>query len=164
MAISPADRRLLLRCEEVKHDSYDPHRKVGVVIANPSLEVIAEGTNAPPGVLGMTRQDSAVAISQDPTWKYFMLEHAERNAIFSARDRGASLVGTTLYGTLFPCADCARAIAAAGIVRLVVSTTDNDPVRDERWRDHYAYARKIFEMSGVTVELAHSVDVQAKAG
>jgi dCMP deaminase len=158
MAISPDDRRFLLRCEEVKNESHDPHRKVGVVIVNPPAEVVAEGTNAPPRRLNIRPDESEAAISQDPAWKYFMLEHAERNAIFSARDRGISLVGTTMYGTLFPCADCARAIAAAGISRLVVSTADSDPVRDERWRDHYLYARTILEMGGVTVELVHSVD------
>lgn len=135
-----------------------------MVIVDPLSQVVAEGANAPPRRIGMTREETEAAISQDPSWKYFMLEHAERNAIFAARDRGVSLVGTTMYGTLFPCADCARAISAAGISRLVVTTGDNDPVRDERWRDHYAYARKIFEMGGVTVDLVHTADVRVEAG
>lgn len=145
--------------------SYDPHRKVGAVVVDTSGSVIAEGANAPPTVFGLSREETEAAISQYPSWKYFMLEHAERNAIYAARDGGVSLVGATMYGTLFPCADCARAIVAAGIGRLVVSTADNDPRRDEKWRDHYNYARQIFDMAGVAVDLADPLDLlRSKAG
>ncbi|MBY5348496.1 deoxycytidylate deaminase [Rhizobium leguminosarum] len=165
MAISNNDRQFLLLCEEVKAMSYDPHRKVGAVVVDANGNVIAGGANAPPPVFGLSRQETEAAISQDPSWKYFMLEHAERNAIYAARDKGVSLVGATMYGTLFPCADCARAIVAAGIVKLVVSTADSDPRRDEKWRDHYNYARQIFSMSDVVVDLAEPTDVlRSKVG
>jgi len=153
LAISHDDRRFLLLCEEVKKESYDPHRKVGVVVVGPSGVVLADGVNAPPQKMGISLSAAAAAISHDASWKYFMFEHAERAAIFAARDKGASLVGATMYGTLFPCADCARAIVSAGILRLVISAADEDPIRDERWRDHYRFAQEILKLGKVTVEI-----------
>jgi len=51
--------------------------------------------------------------------KYSYIEHAERNAIFNAARCGSCAAGTTLYCTWFACADCARAIIQAGVVRVV---------------------------------------------
>ncbi|MBY3589487.1 hypothetical protein HJA87_06260 [Rhizobium bangladeshense] len=165
MAISHDDRRFLIRCDEVKAMSHDPHRQVGVVIVGTEGTVIAEGTNAPPSAFGLNHLETQMEISNDPSWKYFMLEHAERNAIFSAHNRGISLAGATMYGSLFPCADCARAMVAVGISRVVVSTADNDPRRDEKWRDHYKYARLVFELGGVSVELVERSDTtRSKVG
>lgn len=41
--------------------------------------------------------------------------HAEQNAISDAACRGVSLEGTTAYVTHFPCINCAKILAAAGI-------------------------------------------------
>jgi dCMP deaminase len=41
--------------------------------------------------------------------------HAEQNAICDAARRGVSLEGTTVYVTHFPCINCAKILAAAGI-------------------------------------------------
>jgi dCMP deaminase len=153
MAISDADRQFLLRCEEVKEESHDPHRKVGALIVDESDRLIAVGTNAPPVQLGLSRSDSHAAIASDTEWKYFVLEHAERNAIGAAQDAGKSLKGATMYATLFPCADCARAIAASGITRLVVPGPGNSD-RDRKWLDHYRYAHRILELARVRVDIS----------
>lgn len=42
--------------------------------------------------------------------------HAEQNAICDAARRGVSLAGATIYVTHFPCINCAKSLAAAGIV------------------------------------------------
>lgn len=152
MTTSESDGKFLMMCEEVKRESHDPHRQVGVVIVDATGQIIAQGSNSPPREFGLTIEQSHSEIIADPKWKYFLLEHAERNAIRAAREQGESLSGSTLYGTLLPCADCARAIVAAGIRRVVVSTGDHDPARDEKWRDHYVYAHRIFQMGGVEVD------------
>ena len=160
MAISIQDQRLLLLCHEVREESYDPDRKVGAVIADRSGQVLATGTNAPPLSLKLTVSESHEAIREDRTWKYFMLEHAERNAIFAAYAEGKSMVGATIYSTLFPCADCARAIVAAGLSRLVVLGMTKDPVRDEKWLEHYRHAERIFARAGVAVDVIDPQDVE----
>lgn len=45
--------------------------------------------------------------------------HAELNAILYAAKRGISIEGATMYVTVSPCADCAKAIAQSGIKTLV---------------------------------------------
>lgn len=41
--------------------------------------------------------------------------HAELNAILFAARNGSSIEGATMYVTLSPCPDCAKAIAQSGI-------------------------------------------------
>lgn len=41
--------------------------------------------------------------------------HAEQNAVSDAARRGISLQGSTVYITHFPCINCAKIMAAAGI-------------------------------------------------
>ncbi|MDR1497372.1 MAG: dCMP deaminase [Puniceicoccales bacterium] len=41
--------------------------------------------------------------------------HAEQNAIADAAKRGVSLEGATVYVTHFPCINCAKILAAAGV-------------------------------------------------
>ncbi|NMG39769.1 hypothetical protein GRZ55_10995 [Chelativorans sp. ZYF759] len=153
MAISHNDLRLLRQSQAAQEGSHDPHRKVGAVIADANGRILGVGANAPPKRLSLTLLQSHAAVEGDPHWKYHVLEHAERNAIFSALQNGSQLLGATMYGTLFPCADCARAIVAVGIARVVVPSPGGDAVRDQKWLDHYRYARSIFELAGVTVEM-----------
>ena len=49
--------------------------------------------------------------------------HAELNAILFAARNGTSIEGATMYVTLSPCADCAKAIAQSGIRKLVYAET-----------------------------------------
>lgn len=161
MLLSSADCLFLMQCEVVKRESHDPSRQVGAVIASPAGHLLATGSNRPPEVMRLTFRDSVAAIQQDPEWKYFVLEHAERNAINNARELGHSLINATMYGTLFPCADCARAIAAAGIRRLVVPSPESNPLRDKRWETHFFYARMILDMANVQMDFFLPEDVNS---
>jgi dCMP deaminase len=161
VAISKRDRHFLFLCEEVREQSHDPHRKVGAVVVDPGGEILSQGTNAPPSSLGLSLADSLEAIRRDSNWKYFVLEHAERNAIFAALLQGKSLAGATMYGTLFPCADCARAIAASGLSRLVVVGAALDPDRDKKWLDHYRHAESILKMADITVDIVDPDELTA---
>lgn len=161
MAISKQDRHYLQLCFEVRENSHDPERKVGAVITDDADNVVATGTNAPPLSLNLTLAESHEAVRQDRTWKYFVLEHAERNAIFSAYAQGKVLAGATMYSTLFPCADCARAIVAARLSRLVVLGLEKDPIRDEKWLDHYRHAERILALAGVAVDVVDPAELTA---
>lgn len=154
MTISSVDRNFLYRCEEVRSESFDPHRSVGAVIVSSDGLTVTDGTNKPPNELGFSRGELHALIAREPQSKYFLLEHAERNALSTARKSGQKLEGATIYCSLFPCADCARAIVSAGISRLVVPEQAFDPVRDIKWEDHYRYARTIFDRAQVRVDIA----------
>jgi dCMP deaminase len=138
----------------VSKESHDPRRRVGSILVSPTGEVLARGANRPPAALQLSREDSHKAIATDPAWKYFVLEHAERNAINAARDKKISLNGATMYSSLFPCADCARAIVAAGVRRFVSPNVSGETENNEKWLTHFTYARLIFGLARVTVNLA----------
>lgn len=55
--------------------------------------------------------------------------HAEQNAIADAARRGISLDGATAYVTHFPCINCAKILAAAGILEIKYHFDyKNDPI------------------------------------
>ena len=67
--------------------------------------------------------------------------HAEMNAIAQAARHGVSLSGATAYVTNMPCTTCAKALLAAGIVRIVVFSDY-----------HGSLAEKFLEESGVPLD------------
>lgn len=56
--------------------------------------------------------------------------HAEINAICQASRHGVSLEGATAYVTNMSCTNCAKALIAAGIKRVVVFTDYNDTLAE----------------------------------
>lgn len=67
--------------------------------------------------------------------------HAEMNAICQAARHGVSVEGATAYVTNMPCTTCAKALAAAGIRRVVVFSDY-----------HSTLAEKFFAESGVRLD------------
>jgi dCMP deaminase len=55
--------------------------------------------------------------------------HAEQNAIADAARRGVSVAGSTAYVSHFPCVNCAKVLAAAGVRTLAYHFDyNNDPL------------------------------------
>ncbi len=55
--------------------------------------------------------------------------HAEQNAVADASRRGVSVAGATAYISHFPCVNCAKVLAAAGIAAIKYhGDYDNDPL------------------------------------
>ena len=52
--------------------------------------------------------------------------HAEINALMQAAKQGKSVDGSTVYVTNMPCTTCAKALIAAGIVRVVIFSDYHD--------------------------------------
>jgi dCMP deaminase len=105
------DRHFLeLAYEYAKKFSPDPRTQNGAVIVNPNtLEIISYGANRfPDGVKNLPER-------LQPENKRDYLEHAERDAIFSALRQGKNTQGATMYVPWFACSDCAKAIIGAGI-------------------------------------------------
>jgi dCMP deaminase len=90
--------------------SKDENTKVGAVLVDKTNRIIGTGYNGMP-----TAMNETVELWQRPT-KYDYVIHAEMNCILHAtRD----IKGSKLYVTLFPCKECAKLIASAGITKIV---------------------------------------------
>ena len=61
--------------------------------------------------------------------------HAEINAICQASRHGVSLQGTTAYVTNMPCTTCAKALIAAGVVKVVVFSDYHDTLAEQFFKE-----------------------------
>ena len=137
--------RFLELAELIAGWSKDPSTKTGAVVVGPDKEIRATGYN------GLVRGvDDNVSERMERPTKYDFFEHAERNAIYNACLTGTSLRGCTIFCTLTPCTDCARAIIQAGLKGLITyeyKADDNDP--KNTWRDKLNYSAEMFKEAGV---------------
>lgn len=103
--------------------SKDPNTQVGACIVSEDHKILSMGYNGFP--LGCSDDEFPWEREGDPLEnKYFYTTHSELNAILNYR--GGSLEGATMYVTLFPCNECAKAIIQAGIKRLVYDSDKYD--------------------------------------
>ena len=121
--------------------SKDPSTQVGACIVNADKRIISMG------YIGMPRQCSDDEFPWDREGnpldsKYLFVCHAELNAIINSA--GGSVRGCTVYTTLFPCNECAKAIIQAGITE-VVYMSDKYATTDSTLA-----AKKMFDTAGVT--------------
>lgn len=145
-------------CLDAKKNSHDPDRQVGAVLVSELGDFLSSGTNAPVTALGMDIDASHRKIEQDPDWKYLALEHAERNAISAAHSKCRKTQGATMYVTLHPCADCARAIIAAGIKKLVLVDAPEATERDDRWAKHYTAAKEMLAQAKIDTSQLSTIE------
>lgn len=126
--------------------SKDRSTQVGCVIVGPDNEIRSTGYNGfPRGV------DDAVEERHQRPEKYLWTEHAERNAVFNAARSGIALKGCRAYSTLFPCMDCARALAQVGVVELIAPRPD---LSLARWGDEFRRVSVLLEEAGVGVRFS----------
>ena len=121
--------------------SKDPSTQVGACIVNADKRIISMGYN------GMPRCCSDDEFPWDREGnpldsKYLFVCHAELNAILNSA--GGNVRGCTVYTTLFPCNECAKAIIQAGISE-VVYMSDKYATTDSTLA-----AKKMFDTAGVT--------------
>lgn len=97
--------------------SKDNNTQVGACIANSDNKIVAVGYNGMP--TGCNDDDMPWERTGDSVLdtKYPFVCHAELNAILNRNE--ASLRECTLYVTLFPCNECAKAIIQSGIKKVV---------------------------------------------
>ena len=96
--------------------SKDPNTKVGACIVDEDNKVVSIGYNGMPRKVDENQLSWNKGEGLDS--KYLYVCHAEFNAILNIRN-GASLKNCTIYVTLFPCNECAKAIVQTGIKKLV---------------------------------------------
>lgn len=97
--------------------SKDPNTKVGACIVDTNHKVVSIGYNGMPG--GLPEEELSWRRDGDGLdSKYLYVCHAEFNAILNTRN-GSDLRGCTLFVTLFPCNECAKAVIQTGIKEVV---------------------------------------------
>lgn len=123
--------------------SKDPSSQVGAVIVDCDHKVVSIGYN------GMPRHID----DKDLSWnknegldnKYLYVCHAEFNAILNVRN-GSSVKDCTIYVTLFPCNECAKAMIQTGIKHVVyLSDKYSDRIETQA-------SKKLLDLAGITYE------------
>ena len=108
--------------------SKDPSTQVGACIVNSEKRILSMGYN------GMPRCCSDDEFPWDKNEnpldsKYLYVCHAELNAILNCAS--GNVRGCTVYTTLFPCNECAKAIIQSGIAEVIYMSdkySDSDSV------------------------------------
>lgn len=133
--------------------SKDPSTQVGACIVNSDKRILSMGYN------GMPRCCS----DDDFPWdkndnpldsKYLYVCHAELNAILNCAV--GTVRGCTVYTTLFPCNECAKAIIQSGISEVVYMSdkyAESDSVlASKRMFDTAGVKYRLYNMSSKKIE------------
>ena len=125
--------------------SKDPSTQVGSCIVSDEHKILSMGYNGLP--IGCSDDDFPWEREGKPLMtKYPYVTHSELNAILNFR--GGSLEGATIYVTLFPCNECAKAIIQSGISKVFIDTEI-----EGKWLDAWQFSKVMFREAGVQVYL-----------
>ena len=132
--------------------SKDPSTQVGACIVNPDKKIVGIGYNGfPHGI-----DDDVFPWGKEGSYvdtKYPYVVHAEPNAILNST---SSLVGCSIYVTLFPCCECAKLIIQSGIKEIVY-------ISDKNACDETTIASKrLFEAAGVKLRQFKEMEIIVK--
>jgi dCMP deaminase len=133
--------------------SKDPNTQVGAAIVDENHRVVSVGYNGfPTGC-----SDDVFPWDRDAKGldsKYLYVVHAELNAILNA---SRPLHGCTIYVSLFPCNECAKAIIQCGIKRIVY---ESDKYADT---DATRASKRMFHAAGVElVRIANTIHLSVE--
>jgi dCMP deaminase len=114
------DRKVFIKniLHTIQQQSECRSRSVGAIIVIEG-RIISEGWNSPPkkcSELDCIRCNNKIPSGQQ--LETALCVHAEINAICSAARLGIALKNASLYCTTKPCSECAKAISAAGIIKV----------------------------------------------
>ena len=124
--------------------SKDPSTQVGACIVNSEKRILSMGYN------GMPKHCSDDEFPWDRdgsplSSKSLFVCHAELNAILNCNS--GSVKGCTVYSTLFPCNECAKAIIQSGIAEVVYMS---DKYSES---DSVLASKRMFDTAGVKYRL-----------
>lgn len=133
--------------------SKDPNTQVGACIVDQDKKVVSIGYN------GMPRG----CADEDFPWereggfldtKYAFVVHAELNAILNSP---RPVKDCTLYVSLFPCNECAKAIIQSGIRKVIYESDKYDGTEGN------IASKKMLKEAGVElIKIPYSIDVELK--
>lgn len=135
------DKALLTLCVKEAVLSPDPSTQFGCVLVDASGRVIGLGHNTFP---------RGTKAHFDKPLKYSLIEHAERNAVYSAARWGCAINHSTAYCLATPCCDCVRAFVQSGVKRVVyLGLYDALIEGHSTWRDSCKIGRDILQGANV---------------
>ncbi len=130
--------------------SKDPNTQVGAVIVDEMHRIVSIGYNGMPRGIDETQ----IPWEREGGFldtKYAYVVHAELNAILNA---SRPVNGCTIYVSLFPCNECAKAIIQSGIKEVVFESDKYDGI------DSNIASKKLFNGAGVKLrQLGYTVKV-----
>ena len=134
--------------------SKDPNTQVGACIVDKEHKVVSIGYNGMPR--GCNDEDFPWEREGDfLSTKYAYVVHAELNAILNSP---RSVKDCTIYVSLFPCNECAKAIIQAGIKRVIYESDKYDGT------DGNIASKKMLMEAGVELyQLPYQVSVELKS-
>ena len=129
--------------------SKDPGTQVGACIVGADNKILSVGYNGMP--IGCADELMPWARDGAPKdTKYLYVCHAELNAILNYS--GSHIRGATVYTTLFPCNECAKALIQAGVRRVVYL---DDKYSDS---DSVQASKLMFKMTGGAFDKYEKID------
>jgi len=140
-----------------RENSHDPRTNVGAVIYNLHGEPLFEGANtlskgtiAPPHSDHSSVEELRTNTHSQTEYKYFYMEHAERNAIFNCcfGSSHMSLFNKVMVCPYFACADCSRVIARSKIP-LLIGHKEVYAAGNPKLQESLKHGRQILDGAGV---------------
>lgn len=133
--------------------SKDPNTQVGAAIVDENHRVVSVGYNGfPTGVSDDEfpwGREGGVLDS-----KYAFVVHAELNAILNSQ---RSVRGCTIYVSLFPCNECAKAIIQSGIKKIVYESDKYNGV------DTNIASKRMLKSAGVElVRISNTISISVE--
>lgn len=136
--------RLMGLADMIATWSREEAKRVGAVIVGPLNEIRSTGFNGLPRKI----EDKPERHDRETGAKWLWSVHAEIAAITAAARMSTPIEGCTIYTSLHPCADCAKAIIQSGIKKVVTR-----PYPEEsNWVNSYATSQEMLAEAGVVVE------------
>lgn len=129
--------------------SKDPNTKVGACIVNADKKIVGIGYNGMPTGVDDSEMPWDRSAESPLDTKYPYVCHAELNAILNSIK---NLKGCTLYVTLFPCNECAKAVIQSGIKKIVYA--------ENKYKDSESViaSTRLLEKCGIVIEQYHTAD------
>ena len=126
--------------------SKDPSSQVGACLSGSDNRILSLGYNGTPNNWDDDKFPWEREAEDHNYTKYPYVIHSEMNAILNYKGDHKDLVGATCYVTLFPCSNCAKFLAQAGIKKIVYLSNKYENTPDD------IAAKTCLKACGVTYE------------
>ena len=157
------DELLMLQAIMASLYSKDPATQTGACIVDKNGNIITTGYNHNPKYWNEDEfpWNGDVKNNGEENTKYPYVIHAEMDALINYKGNNEDFIGSTLYVTLFPCSNCAKHLADAGIKRVIYlfereETIDKIEVKrifEACGIEYYSFSEITSELEGIEFNL-----------